>query len=385
MKILVAIDSLKGSLSSQDAAEAVCRGVRAACPGAEVDWMPAADGGEGTVETLVSGLGGERISVPVTGPLGTPVEAVYGWLPWQETAVFEMAQAAGLPLVPPERRNPLHTTSRGVGELLRHALDRGCRRMIIGLGGSATNDCGIGMLAALGCRFLDAAGNEVEGFGRDVGRIARIDASGLDPRLAACDIQAACDVTNPLCGPTGASAVYGPQKGATPEIVREMDDAHRQFSRLAAEATGIDAAQVPGAGAAGGLGYALSVFLRARLRPGVSIILDTLDFDRRAAWADVVVTGEGRLDGQTAQGKLPVGVARAAKAQGALVVALAGCVTPEAAACNRHGIDAYFPILQRPCSEAEAMDPRAAAANLESTAAQVFRLIAAARRLPPSP
>ena len=252
MRVLVAIDSMKGSISSRDAAAAVKAGILSVSSEAQVDWVPVADGGEGTVETLVSGLGGELIQVNVTGPLGEPVQAAYGWLPQQQTAVFEMAQASGLPLVSPEKRNPLHTTTRGVGEMLLDALDRGYRRMIIGIGGSATNDCGIGMLLALGCRFFDDAGQEVAGYGRDVGRIARIDASGLDPRLAGCEIQVACDVNNPLCGPNGASAVFGPQKGATPEIVRQMDAGALRFSQVVKEATGIDAADAAGAGAAGG-------------------------------------------------------------------------------------------------------------------------------------
>ena len=377
MNVLVTIDSMKGSLTSRQAAEAVRAGVLAACPDAAVETLPVADGGEGTVETLVSGLGGELICVPVTGPLGEPVEAAYGWLPRQQTAVFEMAQAAGLPLVPPERRNPLHTTTRGVGELLLHALDRGCRRMLIGIGGSATNDCGIGMLEALGCRFLDGDGAEVGMFGRDVARVRSLDISGLDPRLAACEIRVACDVTNPLCGPNGASAVFGPQKGATPEIVEQMDLGAARFAAVVREALGIDAADIPGAGAAGGLGYALLVFLRARMASGISLILDMVGFDERAARADVVITGEGRMDGQTVMGKVPAGVAEAAKRRGALVAALAGCVTPEAGACNRCGIDAFFPILRGPCSEAEAMDPARAAANLTAAAEQVTRLIAA--------
>lgn len=377
MKVLVAMDSMKGSISSRDAATAVRNGILSALPEAQVDWLPVADGGEGTVETLVSGLGGERITLQVTGPLGAPVAASYGWLPEQEVSVFEMAEAAGLPLVPPEQRDPRHTTTRGVGEMLLDALDRGYRRMIIGIGGSATNDCGIGMLEALGCRFLDGAGAPVGGYGQDVAQIRSLDLSGLDPRLASCEIQVACDVNNPLWGPNGASAVFGPQKGATPEIVRQMDDGARRFSEIVKDATGIDAADMPGAGAAGGLGYALLVFLHAKMASGISIILDMVGFDHLAGQADVVVTGEGRLDRQTVMGKVPAGVAEAAKRHGTLVVALAGCVTPEARACNHCGIDAYFPILQRPCTEQEAMDLSQTAANLESTAAQVFRLIAA--------
>lgn len=377
MNVLVAIDSMKGSLSSRQAAAAVRDGVLAACPDAAVDWLPVADGGEGTVETLVSGLGGELVTVPVTGPLGREVQASYGWLPRQQTAVFEMAQAAGLPLVPPGLRNPLHTTTRGVGELLLHALDQGCRRMLIGIGGSATNDCGIGMLTALGCRFLDQDGTAVEGYGRDVGRIRQVDLSGLDPRLADCQIQVACDVTNPLHGPNGASAVFGPQKGATPDIVRQMDAGAARFAAVVQQALGADAADLPGTGAAGGLGYALLVFLHAQMAPGISITLDMVGFAKKAAAADVVVTGEGRMDSQTVMGKVPSGVAAAAKRHGALVVALAGCVTPEAGSCNRCGIDAFFPILRAPCTEQEAMETARASQNLRDAAEQVFRLIGA--------
>jgi len=379
MNILIAIDSFKGSITSQKAAEAIRRGILSADPAAEVTAIPVADGGEGTVDTLVTGLGGEMIEHTVTGPLGTPVTAKYGWLPVQKTAVFEMAQAAGLPLVPEKLRDPMQTTTFGVGELLRDALDRGYRRFVLGIGGSATNDCGLGMLTALGCRFLDERGKEVHIFGADVEKVAAMDLSGLDSRLDQCEILVACDVENPLCGPNGASHVFAPQKGASPGTVERMDAAHRKFAHLVRDTLGVDAANFPGAGAAGGLGYALKAFLGAKMRPGVSLILDTLDFDAAVQKAHLVITGEGRLDHQSAMGKLPCGVARYAKRYGKPVVALCGCVTEGAAACLDRGIDAYFPIPGGPCTPEEAMEASAAAANLTRTAQQVYRLFAVNR------
>ena len=379
MNILIAIDSFKGSITSQKAAEAIRRGILSADPAAEVTAIPVADGGEGTVDTLVTGLGGEMIEHTVTGPLGTPVTAKYGWLPVQKTAVFEMAQAAGLPLVPEKLRDPMQTTTFGVGELLRDALDRGYRRFVLGIGGSATNDCGLGMLTALGCRFLDERGKEVHIFGADVEKVAAMDLSGLDSRLDQCEILVACDVENPLCGPNGASHVFAPQKGASPGTVERMDAAHRKFAHLVRDTLGVDAANFPGAGAAGGLGFALKAFLGAEMHPGVSLILDTLDFDAAVQKAHLVITGEGRLDHQSAMGKLPCGVARYAKRYGKPVVALCGCVTEGAAACLDQGIDAYFPIPGGPCTPEEAMESSAAAANLTRTAQQVYRLFAVNR------
>lgn len=374
MNILIAIDSFKGSLSSHQAAQAIAEGIHRVDHTVNITEIPVADGGEGTVDTLVSGLGGEMISCTVTGPLGTPVVARYGWLPEQRTAVFEMAQAAGLPLVPEELRTPMNTTTYGVGELLKHALDRGYRRFILGIGGSATNDCGLGMLTALGCRFFDESGAPVHIYGRDVEKVSSIDPSGLDPRLTECEIFAACDVTNPLCGPNGASHIFAPQKGASPETVLRMDAAHQRFACLAEGTLGVSAAQFPGAGAAGGLGFALKAFLKAEMQPGFCLILDTLDFDTAAQSADLVITGEGRLDNQSTMGKLPTGVARYAKRHAKPVVALCGCVTDDARACIDAGIDAYFPIPAGPCTLSQAMDPHTAVNNLSRTAEQMYRL-----------
>lgn len=385
MNVLIAIDSFKGSITSQKAAGAIRRGILSADETARVTAIPVADGGEGTVATLVEGLGGELIEISVTGPLGTPVRAKYGWLPEQQTAVFEMAQAAGLPLVPKHLRDPMNTTTYGVGELLGDALDRGYRRFVLGIGGSATNDCGLGMLTALGCRFLDMDGKAVNIFGADVEKVAAIDPSGLDPRLGGCEILAACDVTNPLCGPNGASYVFAPQKGASPEVVARMDAAHGKFARLVRDTLGTDSAAFPGAGAAGGLGFSLKAFLGAEMRPGVCLILDTLNFDAAVRRADLIITGEGRLDRQSAMGKLPCGVARYAKRYGKPVVALCGCAGDGAEACSGEGIDAYFPIPAGPCTPEEAMAEETAAKNLERTAGQVYRLFRAAARSLPVP
>ena len=374
MHILIAIDSFKGSLSSPRAADAIRRGILRADPSAAFTVIPVADGGEGTVDTLVEGLGGERVECTVTGPLGTCVTARYGLLPEQKTAVFEMAQAAGLPLVPSALRDPMNTTTYGVGQLLKHALDRGYRRLVLGIGGSATNDCGLGMLTALGCRFSDAEGDPVHIYGRDVEKVAAIDVSGLDPRLKECEILVACDVVNPLCGPNGASHIFAPQKGASPEVAARMDAAHGKFAALVRDTLGIDAAGLPGAGAAGGLGFALKSFLGAEMRSGVALILDTLHFEQAVQQADLVITGEGRLDRQSAMGKLPSGVARYAKRYQKPVVALCGSVAEGAQACLGAGIDACFPIPAGPCTLEEAMAPQTAEENLARTAEQVYRL-----------
>lgn len=379
VKIVIAIDSFKGSVTSVEAGNAICAGVLHAVPNAEVTVLPLADGGEGTVEALTAGMNGQIQRVTVTGPLGTPVEAIYGTIPEKGLAVIDMSQAAGLSLVPAAMRNPMNTTTFGVGEIIRHALDAGCRDFIIGIGGSATNDCGIGMLSALGCVFRSENGDVLEGYGRDLERIASFDLSGLDGRIAACTLRIACDVNNPLCGENGCSAVYGPQKGATPEIVASMDGAIRRFSELVLQKTRRDQAALPGAGAAGGLGYAFSVFLNGALEPGISIILDTIGLAEAVQGADFVITGEGKLDFQTTMGKAPIGVAEIAKQGGAVVIAFCGTAFDDANACNAHGIDAFFPILRAPMSLEHAMMPKTTLDNLQATAEQVFLLIKALR------
>lgn len=375
MNIVVAMDSFKGSLSSMEAGQAVRAGIAQANPSVPVTVRPLADGGEGTVEALISGMGGQWQQVTVTGPVGDPVVCTYGILPATATAVLEMSGAAGLPLVPEGRRNPLYTTTYGVGEVIQDAIEKGCRRFLVGIGGSATNDGGVGMLQALGYGFWDAPGRPIQRGAQGLAHLARITCDQVLPQLAECEFRVACDVTNVLCGPQGCSAVYGPQKGATPEMVADMDRWLSHYAQLA-QTVRPDTAHpdAPGTGAAGGLGFAFQTFLRGALEPGVSIVLEETHLEDFIRDADLVITGEGRLDGQTAMGKAPVGVARLAKKYRKPVVALAGSVTGDAARCNAQGIDAFFPILPAPCSLAQAMEPETARVNLAATAQQVYRL-----------
>ena len=375
MKVVIAIDSLKGSLSSMEAGMAIKDGVLAAKPDAKVVVKPLADGGEGTTDALIEGMNGERIDLTVTGPMHTPVDAYYGYLKDTNTAVMEMASAAGITLVPDSEKNPLLATSYGVGEMINDAIQRGCRNFIIGIGGSVTNDGGIGMLKALGVRFLDENGEDAGEGGQALAKVARIDVSGMNPLLKECHIQVACDVNNPLCGENGSTYVYGPQKGVTEDMKKTLDEAMAHFARVTSETLENDYMNTPGAGAAGGLGYAFLAYTGAALTPGIELILDAVGLEEELSGADVVVTGEGRLDFQTAMGKAPVGVARLAKKYHAKVIAFAGSVTKEATACNKEGIDAFFPILRSVCTLAEAMDPVAARNNMTATVEQVFRLL----------
>lgn len=375
MKVVIAIDSLKGSLSSMEAGMAIKDGILAAKPDAEVIVKPLADGGEGTTDALIEGMNGERIDLTVTGPMHTPVDAYYGYLKDTNTAVMEMASAAGITLVPDSEKNPLLATSYGVGEMINDAIQRGCRNFIIGIGGSVTNDGGIGMLKALGVRFLDENGEDAGEGGQALAKVARIDVSGMNPLLKECHIQVACDVNNPLCGENGSTYVYGPQKGVTEDMKKTLDEAMAHFARVTSETLENDYMNTPGAGAAGGLGYAFLAYTGAALTPGIELILDAVGLEEELSGADVVVTGEGRLDFQTAMGKAPVGVARLAKKYNAKVIAFAGSVTKEATACNKEGIDAFFPILRSVCTLAEAMDPVAARNNMIATVEQVFRLL----------
>lgn len=374
MKVVVAIDSLKGSLSSMEAGLAIKEGVLAAQPDAEVIVKPLADGGEGTTDALIEGMNGERIDLTVTGPMHTPVDAYYGYLRETNTAVMEMASAAGITLVPDSEKNPLLATSYGVGEIINDAIQRGCRNFIIGIGGSVTNDGGIGMLKALGVRFLDENGEDAGEGGQALAKVARIDVSGINPLLKECHIQVACDVNNPLCGENGSTYVYGPQKGVTEDMKKTLDEAMAHFARVTSESLENDYMNIPGAGAAGGLGFAFLAYVGATLTPGIELILDAVGLEDELSGADVVVTGEGRLDFQTAMGKAPVGVAKLAKKYNARVVAFAGSVTKEATACNKEGIDAFFPILRGVCTLADAMDPVNARNNMIATVEQVFRL-----------
>ena len=374
MRVLVAIDSFKGSLSSLRAGDAAREGILRAIPDAEVEVAALADGGEGTLDAILS-AGGERIALDVTGPLGETVRAEYGILSGRGLAVIEMAAAAGLPLVPEAKRNPLDTTTYGVGELVADALARGCRRILLGIGGSATNDGGVGMLSALGYRFLDGEGREIPRGAIGLRSLREIDVRGALPALSECILEVASDVDNPLCGPRGCSAVFGPQKGATPESVSDMDAWLASYAMLTASVFGRNFESTPGAGAAGGMGFACLAYLGGTLRPGVGLVIEATGLRERIRRADLVITGEGRLDAQSAMGKAPVGVARLAKEYGKTVIALAGSVGDGADACIGAGIDAYFPILARPSSLAEAMDSETAARNLARTAEQVVRLL----------
>ena len=374
MKILIAIDSFKGSLSSKAAAAAIQEGVLAAHPGAQVYCSPLADGGEGTAEAVTSALGGETVSLTVQDPLGRPVTASYGYIAAEKTAVMEMAAAAGITLLTETERDPHRASTFGVGEMILHAMERGARRFLIGIGGSATNDGGTGMLSALGFRFLDANDRPIPPGADGLAALHRIEKDLAHPLLKACTFLVACDVTNPLCGERGATAVYGPQKGVKKEDIPVIDSllsAYAQKTRAILPQADPDH---PGSGAAGGLGFALRSYLNAELRSGVELVLEATHLADHVWDADLVITGEGRLDGQSVMGKAPIGVARLAKKFCKPVVAFCGCVGQEARLCNQHGIDAFFPILQAPCSLSEAMDEKKAYENMKATAEQAIRL-----------
>ena len=375
MKVVVAIDSLKGSLSSLEAGDAIKNGILKAIPDAEVCVRPLADGGEGTVEALALGMGGKLETVKVTGPLGEKVNCVYGILEESKTAIVEMSGAAGITLVPDADRNPLHTTTYGVGEVIKDAIAKGCRHFIVGIGGSATNDGGIGMLQALGYGMLDKDGNQVPFGAKGLKEIETITDDNVIPELKECSFRVACDVTNPLCGELGCSAVFGPQKGADGAMIIQMDKWLAYYAKLTSEKYSKANAKHPGTGAAGGLGFAFLAYTNAVLESGIKIILEETKLESYVKDADIVVTGEGRLDGQTVFGKAPIGVANIAKKYDKTVLAFAGAVTPDATACNEHGIDAFFPILRRIQTLQEAMTPAVARDNMETTVEQVFRLI----------
>ena len=375
MKVVVAIDSLKGSLSSLEAGEAIKSGVLKAMPEAEVYVRPLADGGEGTVEALALGMGGKLVTARVTGPLGEPVDCIYGILEESNTAIIEMSGAAGITLVPDSKRNPLHTTTYGVGEVIKDAISKGCRHFIVGIGGSATNDGGIGMLQALGYGMLDKEGNQVPFGAKGLKELETITDDAVIPELKECSFRIACDVTNALCGEFGCSAVFGPQKGADSTMIAQMDEWLKGYAKLTSEKYEKADAKYPGTGAAGGMGFAFLAYTNAVLESGIKIILEETSLENYVKEADIVVTGEGRLDGQTAFGKAPIGVARIAKKYNKTVLAFAGAVTEDAIVCNEHGIDAFFPILRRIQSLQEAMEPSIARENMVTTVEQVFRLI----------
>ena len=378
MKILVAPDSYKGSLTSPQVCAAIAAGIARVAPEAIMDLIPMADGGDGTVEAVLAATGAKAVLAVVSGPLGAPVRAQFAYIPKSETAVIEMASASGLTLLDNKALNPLRTSTYGTGQLIRCALDLGCQRLVIGIGGSATNDAGSGMACALGVRFLDKEGNELPAGGEALSRLASIDVSGIDQRLSLCQVDVACDVNNPLYGPNGAAEVYGPQKGATPEMIRTLDDSMMQFARVLLEQHGIDVAHVPGAGAAGGLGAGLMAFLKATLRSGVDMIAELVGLQEKIQQADLVITGEGRLDAQSSMGKTVQGVARLSHAQGVPVVALVGSLDPGSlSAGGLAGLTAAFSVLPGPSSLDQAMLD--AADNVRSTAAQVVRLYIAAQ------
>jgi len=356
MRIVIAPDSFKECASSMEVAEAVAEGIRRVVPNAELTLVPMADGGEGTVAALVAATAGSVVHTQVTGPSGDPVESSYGVLGDGRTAVIEMAAASGLALVPPARRDPGTATTYGTGELIRQALDSGFERIIVGIGGSATNDGGAGMAQALGYSMTDGTGSELPPGGLALSRLARIDTAGRHPALDSCEVVVACDVSNPLCGPTGASRVYGPQKGAGSDTVRRLDAALRHFAEIVAQQMGTPILDMPGSGAAGGLGGGLVAFTGARLRPGVDIVAETADLSDKIEGADLVFTGEGTLDCQTVEGKTPVGVAQIAKTLGVPVIAIAGRLGDGYQQIYEHGIDAAFSIAPGPIQISESVE-----------------------------
>lgn len=378
MKVVVAIDSLKGSMTSMEAGRAIKEGILNVLPDTEVIVKPLADGGEGTTEALVEGLGGELVYVDVHGPLETPVRAGYGMIRETKTAIMEMASAAGIIIIGKDKR-PLDATTYGVGEMIKDAIGKGCRNFIIGIGGSATNDGGIGMLTALGYEFLDAEGKAV-GIGAGALKdVASVRADKALPELKECSFKIACDVTNPLCGTNGATYIYGPQKGVTEDMRDELDAAMASYAKVTKACIGTDYAEKEGAGAAGGLGFAFLSYLNADLQPGIELVLDAVEMEKTMEGADLVFTGEGRLDYQTAMGKAPVGIAKLAKKHGAKVIALAGAVIEGAEKCNENGIDAFFPILRKIITLDEAMEPETAKQNMIKTTEQIIRLVSAVR------
>ncbi|TMF59491.1 MAG: glycerate kinase [Chloroflexi bacterium] len=378
MRIVIAPNAFKGSLSALQAAEAIRDGVLAAAADADLVLVPIADGGDGTVDALIAATDGERRTLRVRGPLMDPVHADYGVIDNGKTAVIEMAKAAGLALVPADKRDPRVTTTYGVGELLQHAYEAGARHFIVGIGGSATNDAGAGMAQALGYHLLDDRGHELPPGGLALKRLARIHVGGVHANWKEAVVDVACDVTNPLTGPSGASAVYGPQKGATPAMVAELDAALRHVAEIIRRDLGVDVEALPGAGAAGGLGAGLVAFTGAGLRPGAEMVMQALNLDDRIRGADLVITGEGRLDSQTARfGKGPAAVARHARNAGILVVGLGGSVADEAE------LSLLFDGVEATVVEPGSLDDAIAQARplLVRAASRVVRLLQAGRRL----
>ncbi|AZO96590.1 glycerate kinase [Halocella sp. SP3-1] len=372
MRVMIAPDSFKGSLTALEVANHIKKGILKVFPNAEVLKVPMADGGEGTVQSLVDATDGEIIVKDVTGPLGDKVAASFGILGNGKTAVIEMATASGLPLVPEDKADPSITTTYGTGELIKHALDQGIKELIIGIGGSATNDAGVGMAQALGASFRDEDGLEIGFGGGELDKIKEIDLSNLDKRIKEININVACDVTNPLYGPEGAAYIYGPQKGADQKMVELLDKNLRYFAEVVKKSLNIDLQSIPGAGAAGGLGAGLFAFLKAELKSGVDIVLEANKFEEKLSGVNLVITGEGKIDGQTVQGKTPVGVAKKAKEKNIPVIAVAGMVAESAEEVYQAGIDTCFSITQRPLTLEEAMNK--SGEWLEMVSEQIMRL-----------
>jgi len=348
MKIVIAPDSFKGSLTAMEVSDAIEQGIREIFPEAKIVKIPMADGGDGTVQCLVNATGGKILREKVTGPLGNEVLASYGILGDKKTAVIEMAEASGLTLVPENKRNPLITTTYGTGQLIKSALGQGCRKMIIGIGGSATNDGGAGMVQALGAKLLDKDGEEIGFGGGELKKVFRIDTKCLDNRLSETKVLIASDVSNPLCGSQGASRIYGPQKGATPEVIEELDESLAYFAGIIKRDLNKDVKDIPGAGAAGGLGAGLIAFLDAELRPGIEIIIEIVKLEQAIQDADLVITGEGKIDSQTIYGKAPIGVAKIAKKYNVPVIAVAAIIGDDADIVHQYGIDTLLKISEPP-------------------------------------
>lgn len=375
MKVVVAMDSLKGSLTSLEAGNAVKDGILLSKPDAHVIVKPLADGGEGTTDALVESLGGDKIRITVSGPLGKPVESYYGWIKNSNTAIMEMAMASGITLVSDNKLNPMEATTYGFGEMIKDAAGKGCRNFILGIGGSATNDGGMGMLKALGYEFLDNEGKDAGLGGKALNRVSSIQKGHVDPVFEQCTFRVACDVTNPLCGKNGATYIFGPQKGVTEDMKKRLEAGMCHFADVTASFTGKDLRGVPGAGAAGGLGFALLSYLDAELVPGIELIMDAVGLEKEFKTADFVITGEGRLDYQTSMGKTPIGVASLAKKYGVKVLAFAGSITKDARKCNNAGIDAFFPIVREATTLEEAMEPGNAKENMTAAVEQIFRIL----------
>ncbi|HIS62243.1 MAG TPA: glycerate kinase [Candidatus Scybalomonas excrementigallinarum] len=374
-KVVIAMDSLKGSMTSLEAGTVIQEAIHMVQKETEVVVKPLADGGEGTTEALIEGLHGERIEKIVTGPLKEPVMAVYGWIEESKTAIMEMASAAGIVLLKEEERNPWEATTYGVGELIKDAVLRGAKKIILGIGGSATNDGGIGMLKALGYEFLNQEGDPVGEGAKALSQIQIVQKKKDAISLEHCQIEVVCDVNNPLCGKNGATYIFGPQKGVKIEERETIDRAMSHFADVTESFLGVEQREIKGAGAAGGLGFALVAYLQATLRSGIDFVLEAVNLEEVLQGADLVVTGEGRLDYQTAMGKAPIGVAKLAKKHGIKVIAFAGSVTKDARICNEKGIDAYFPIIRGITTLEEATKKENAKENLKATAEQVFRLL----------